>query len=88
MRTIPSCLVFLSSNQRARRAGYHAAALKILAEIIVTSSDSEKASPSLPTRKEVREMLAEVVGDLGWKHWQEHEQLWNLLRFPEHYARF
>ena len=44
--------------------------------------------PAGTTRKEMHTLLALVVGDLGWTHWQRHEETWNIVRFPEQVARF
>lgn len=30
----------------------------------------------------------ELLNSLGWKHWAQHESLWNLIRFPKSFPLF
>ncbi len=63
---------------RLRRLGQQGAALKLL---------NRKIADSTPDRA-LLEQRAALLGELGWRHWQQYEQQWLLIRFPAEYPPF
>ncbi len=63
---------------RLRRLGQQGAALKLL---------NRKIAESKPDRG-LLERRAALLAELGWRHWQEYEQQWLLIRFPAEYPPF
>ncbi len=41
-----------------------------------------------PTQRELYETRLELIEALGWPHWQDYEQRWQLIRFRPHYPPF
>ena len=60
---------------RALRQNHPGAVLELL---------NEKIADSEPDR-ELYDKRLEVLGILGWSHWQDYETHWNLIRFPAEY---
>jgi tripeptidyl-peptidase-2 len=69
---------YLLHVRRDRRAGRAGLALELL---------NRHLANAVPNAERL-EKRAELYGELGWKHWEEYERRWLLLRFPKEYERF
>jgi tripeptidyl-peptidase-2 len=69
---------FLLHVRRERRAGRPGLALEAL----------QRHLPGLVPDRHQHEKRLELLTELGWKHWEEYERRWLLIRFPQQYDKF
>ncbi len=64
--------------EREHRHGHLGAVLKLLNAKIAAQ----------PTNRKLYERRIELLGELGWSHWKDHEEIRQLIRFPRGYPPF
>lgn len=65
----------LLNIRRERRRERPAAALLLLLDLMKKQ----------PTRQLLYKKRGDILGELGWKHWQAYANAWKIIRFPDAY---